>query len=409
MKVAVIKVAKTAGDGIASLLLPKLAAKFESAVWEKNHLREGWHHVTRESLKDRSLQPAIPNSTDRSLLLIHGTFSDAAGAFNGLATSTFFDKTAALYGDRIFAFNHFTVSRSPEDNARSLLASLPDKAFTFDVVTHSRGGLVIRTIVERAAAFGGLSRRFKLGRCVLVASPNEGTPLASPERWKDTVGWLANILEMFPDNPFTFGAELVANSLAWLARHASGDLPGLYSMDGSGDVISDLQGPPDPPPDAYSALVSNYNPTTSVLQRLIDTGVDQFFGSANDLVVPAAGGWRVAQSVDRFVPGQRIGCFGPGGNIENDSVTHLNFFSQSATADFLNRALTGLAQPLVPIDPRRTLPDRQLIRTTVGLTSVILGSNPAFVAPSIAPGKSLLTVEGTGFSAATPFISWCCH
>ena len=142
-----------------------------------------------------------------------------------------------------------------------LLEGLPEQTTTFDVVTHSRGGLVLRNLVERGKQFGDLSRRFKLGRAVLVASPNDGTPLATPKRWDDTIGWIANLLELFPDNPFTTGAAFVANGLVWLANHASGDLPGLHSMDGEGDLIAAIQGPPGPPADAYSALVANYQPT----------------------------------------------------------------------------------------------------------------------------------------------------
>ena len=218
--------------------------------------------------------------------MIHGTFSNAASAYKDLAQSDFFERASQIYGDRIFAFNHFSISRTPEENARMLLQGLPDKTFTFDVITHSRGGLVLRNLVERTAALGAIAKRFKVGNAVLVASPKtNGSPLATPARWQDTVGWMANLLELFPDNPFTTGAEFVANGLVWLARHASGDLPGLHSMDGNGDLIGQLQAPPGPPPDAYSALVANYNPSANVLQRMIDTGVDQFFGTANDLVV----------------------------------------------------------------------------------------------------------------------------
>src|SRR5205823_1713162 len=154
---------------------------------------------------------------------------------------------------------------------------LPDGVFEFDVITHSRGGLVLRNLVEKSAALGVAGQRFRLGHAVLVASPNEGTPLATPKRWQDTVGWFANLLEMFPDNPFTTGAEFVANGLVWLAKHASGDLPGLHSMDGAGDLIAELQGPPGPPPDGYSALVSNFNPSGNILQRALDAGIDEFF------------------------------------------------------------------------------------------------------------------------------------
>ena len=93
-----------------------------------------------------------------------------------------------------------------------------------------------------------------------MASPNDGTPLATPGRWESTVGWFANLMEVFPDNPFTTGAEWVSQCLVWLASHLSGDLPGLRAMDGAGELVSDLQSPPGPPPSAYSALVSNYHP-----------------------------------------------------------------------------------------------------------------------------------------------------
>src|SRR6185369_13834520 len=215
----------------------------------------------RETLAAGTLQAGKPVSSERSLLLIHGTFSNAAGAYGSLASTGFFDRVKDLYGDRVFAFDHFSLSRTPEENARMLLEGLPDQATTFDVITHSRGGLVLRNLVERAEVFGPLAKRFTLGHAVLVASPNQGTPLGTPQRWSDTVGWMANLLELFPENPFTSGAAFVANGIVWLARHASGDSPGLHAMDGNGQPIADLQSPPGPPADAYSALVANYNPS----------------------------------------------------------------------------------------------------------------------------------------------------
>lgn len=326
VKAVLIKVGKVVADKAVSFLLPKLVAAFEKNSWNKRGLKEGWLKVTRETLASAALAPGKPTSPERSLLFIHGTFSNAASAYGALARSSFFDRVKDLYDDRMFAFDHFSLSRTPEENARMLLESLPDQTTTFDVITHSRGGLVLRNLVERCDAFGPIAQRFKLGRAVLVASPNEGTPLATPQRWGDTVGWIANLLELFPDNPFTTGAEFVANGLVWLARHASGDIPGLHSMDGNGEMIGDLQAPPGPPMNAYSALVSNYNPSGAVLARMVDTGIDQFFGSANDLVVPSEGGWRVDQSDTAFIPAARIGCFGPGGNLAPDSITHVNFF-----------------------------------------------------------------------------------
>ncbi len=211
-------------------------------MWRRRGLTEGWVRVSPSTLAAGKLEPGGPVSPLRSLLLLHGSFSDAASAFRDLASSSFFERVKATYGDRIFAFDGFSVSRSPEQNARMLLESLPEHATTFDVVTHGRGGLVLRTLVERGQQFGDLTRRFKLGHAVLVASPNEGTPLASPQRWDDTLGWIANVLEMFPDNPFTTGPAFVANGLVWLANHALGDLPGLHAMDGGSAVIAGTAG-----------------------------------------------------------------------------------------------------------------------------------------------------------------------
>jgi hypothetical protein len=280
VKAILVKAARLGGDKLISLALSKLVAAFEQQSWKKQGLREGWLLVTKPTLAAGSLAHARPVSPERSLLLIHGTFSNAAAAFGPLASSDFFERVKETYADRIFAFNHFSLSRTPDENARLLLEGLPEQTTTFDVITHSRGGLVLRTLVERAKEFGALAKRFKLGTAVLVASPNDGTPLATPSRWDDTVGWLANILEILPDNPFTTGAEFVANGLVWLANHASGDIPGLHAMDGDGDPIKAIQGPPAPPANAYSALVANYSPADDVLRRLVDAGLDQFFGSA---------------------------------------------------------------------------------------------------------------------------------
>jgi hypothetical protein len=382
IKAILIKVASSAADQAVSLVLPRLVAVFEKNAWSKRGLTEGWLKVTKETLASGALAPGRPSSSDRSLLFLHGTFSNAAAAYGSLAASSFFDRVKDLYGDRMFAFDHFSLSRTPEENARMLLEGLSEESTTFDVITHSRGGLVLRNLVERAQAFGPLARRFTLGHAVLVASPNEGTPLGTPQRWSDTVGWVANLLELFPENPFTTGAAFVANGIVWLARHASGDIPGLHAMDSAGDPIADLQSPPGPPMGAYSALVANYNPSGEVLLRMVDTGVDQFFGSANDLVVPAEGGWRIDQPGAGFIPAARIGCYGPGGNLPGDSVTHVNFFGRAETVDFLAHALAGDPQPLRRVDPLKVLPDHRLLREA---TTAAAGSRADAAAVPDAP------------------------
>lgn len=395
IKAIVVKVTDAIVDAAVSATLPVLVRALETMRWKQEGLQEGWLKVTQDGLLAKQLPRRAPSSTERSLLLVHGTFSNAAAAFAALASTDFFTQVAPIYGDRIYAFDHFTLSRTPEENARMLLEGLPRKPFMFDVITHSRGGLVLRNLVERAASFDDLSDRLRVGRVVLAASPNEGTPLATPGRFEDTIGWIANLLEILPDNPFTTGAAFVANGIVWLARHLAGDLPGLASMNGDGDMIRILQGPPGPPPDSYSALVANCNPT-GAFARLLDIGLDQFFGSANDLVVPSEGGWRVDRSGSTFIPGARIGCFGQGGNLPGDSVTHVSLFAQAASTRFLVNALEGKTQLLTPIDPAVSLPDRRLLRA--GAAGV--------AAPAVTPGMipiagERVRIRGTHAVSAT--------
>src|SRR5262245_12327089 len=290
IKVIVLRVTAVIADAV----LPRLVGTAEIAWWRQRGIAEGWHAVDQASLATGRLIAARPANGERSLLLLHGTFSDGGKAFGGLTDHKFLERVAPLYGGRVFAFNHFSLSKTPLQNATELLQGLPNRPHEFDVVTHSRGGLVLRSLVE--IDHGPLSRRFRLGQAVLVAAPNEGTPLASPRRWDQTVGWIANLLELFPDNPWTTAAGFVADAIVWLANRASGGIPGIGAMDAAGEELARLQGPPGPPAGSYSALAANYRASDSLWDIALDVGVDAFFATANDLVVPTEGGWRTGQS-----------------------------------------------------------------------------------------------------------------
>lgn len=362
-------------DRLVGRRLERLAKRWEVKRWKEKKRNLGWVRVTPAGLRQERLEAVADwgGLGERNLLLLHGTFSSAEGAFQGLADTQgsdgreFFTAVEHLYGDRIFAFNHFSVSVSPVDNTRLLLDALPEGPTRFDVVTHSRGGLVLRHLVERRGDFGGLADRFVLGHAVLVAAPNEGTPLASPRRWQDAVGWFANFLDMFPDNGLTFGLEFVSEGLVWIARRAVGGLPGIAAMNPLGELVASLQSAPRPAVDAYSALVANFEPGAN-WARLLDAGADGFFGSANDLVVPSEGGWKVDEPP--AILGERIGCFGPGGNLGAvQRIHHSNFFREPLTVDFLVRALSGALQPSQAITPGTLLPFRGRFRSGAALST----------------------------------------
>jgi hypothetical protein len=332
----------------------------EAAIWKLTGRERGLFRVTKEGLAAGRLEPVKgplkAGPSGRALLFLHGTFSTTEAAFADLASGNFFERVKSLYGDAIYGFNHHSVSVSPEANVEELLSLLKSGSTTFDVVTHSRGGLVLRTLVERANAFQHASR-FKLGHAVLVAAPNEGTPVVTPERWNETVGWFANLFDLFPPNPVTSGAAMVAHWIAWLARIGVDAAEGLEAMDMRGEAIKALQQPPAPPPDRIAALVSNFQAGKNVLARAFDLGLTAFFETANDLVVPTAGGWRI-DATETVVPAERVGCFGRGGNIGlgDGPPTHISFFSRPETVDFLVKALHREPQGLGKIDLGAALP-----------------------------------------------------
>jgi hypothetical protein len=162
IKIAVVKVAKKAVDKVVGIALPILARKWEEQTWKKKGLGEGWFHVA-PGAGSLTLTEGTPPEGARSLLLLHGTFSHANSAFRALTGTDFFDRVRPLYDDRIYAFNHFSVSRTPEENAEQLLNGLPAGEYMVDAITHSRGGLVLRNLVEPSGSSSGAAAgRFRL-------------------------------------------------------------------------------------------------------------------------------------------------------------------------------------------------------------------------------------------------------
>ena len=386
IKAIVIKVAQVAADKAVSFVLPRLAEALEKAVWKKRGLKEGWLKVTKDTLAAGALEPARPVSPDRSLLFIHGTFSNAASAYRALADSEFLRSRQGRL--RRSHLRLRPLQPSAERRSRTPACCSRDcrsRRTTFDVVTHSRGGLVLRNLVERAKQLGDLSRRFKLGRAVLVASPNEGTPLATPKRWDETDRLDGEPARAVPGQPVHDGRgvrrqrpRLAGQSC--VGRSAGSAFDGRRRRADRGDPESAgsarrrvLGAGRQLPADRRGAAAPAGRRRRSVLWHPPTTSSSR----------PKAG-WRIDRSSTAFIPATRIGCFGPGGNLPPDSVTHVSFFSHAETVDFLVNALLGRQQPLNGVDPRKSLPDRRLLRGAA-MTDARRDSGPRAAAAPAAP------------------------
>jgi pimeloyl-ACP methyl ester carboxylesterase len=167
-----------------------------------------------------------------TLLVIHGLFSTVDGMLGSLPHAAI-ARWSHHYQGRVIGFNHLTVSVSPEENARFFLNTiknaLPDRKVNFDVLCHSRGGIVARVLAERGQNLLPESK-CDFRKVYFVATPNQGSQLGDPKRLVDLLDVYTNFLTNFPDGHALYAVELVLAIVKLLAYTAEKRLPGIDAM-----------------------------------------------------------------------------------------------------------------------------------------------------------------------------------
>lgn len=289
--------------------------------WEREHRAYGLRDFSPANYKeaatasaDRDRLALTPDAVGRlaggrALLFIHGTFSTAQGGFHDIPLDLMI-ALHARYGGRVFALDHFTLSHDPVRNVRWLLDTLeqrsPSGRLEVDVICHSRGGLVARTLAH-AAALGLDGERVVVNRVVMVGVPNQGTLLAQPDHMVEMIDRLTTGLNLLPPGGVADVLEGILIAVKIIGHGALRALDGLRAMDPGGEVLHALnRSTPVPGVPAaggstgsssgttYFAVAANYEPTDPGLRGLVgrarDAVVDRIFeGAANDLVVPELG------------------------------------------------------------------------------------------------------------------------
>jgi hypothetical protein len=274
-----------------------IAAEKIVRSWEDDHRSHRLRHVAPGNQGDPMVNSPTLSPSDlrellggeRALLLVHGTASRTDSCFRSMPDDVL-GALAAKYGNRVFAFDHPTIAYDPLENVRWLSEQLPkDLAPKIDVMSHSRGGLVTRLLFERSDL--GVDPTW-FQNAVLVASPNQGTALASPDKLGRLLDALTNVVGAAPTNPVTDVLEVVLSVVKQLAVGALGGLDGLASMDPSMSWAHAQLPDPTDFVKRYRALGSNFEPEpgAAVFRIARDLATDAIFGGAdNDLVVPTEG------------------------------------------------------------------------------------------------------------------------
>ena len=275
-------------------------------------------------------------ASGRTLLLIHGTFSTPRAGFGGLYNSEEFRLLLGHYGGRCLAFAHPSLGAGVSENLEKFSGALPrGLVLDVDIVCHSRGGLVARAIVAAAIA---KKLPLRVGKLVMVAAPNRGTPLVDATHWIDFIDRYTNLIAELPDTASTVTFEGVLCLVKIIGSGAVRGLPGLAAMEAKGPPLSNLAAEKLGAIRLY-AFVADFSPIAGsplagLIKKAGDLAVDDFFGEANDLVVPTNGCYDLKEADGFPLDAERIHRSSGG------SVNHLNFFDEADIRAALTAILT---------------------------------------------------------------------
>jgi len=186
-------------------------------------------------------------------------------------------------------FDHPTMTATPRENVDWFLESVPEGTkLDLDVLTHSRGGLVARRLVEKQTVLA-THRDVSIENLVLTGAPDGGTALGDAKYMGDFVDAYTNLISFFPDTVTVDVLHCVLEAVKEIAMGTLGHLSGLQSMAPGGTFQTWLNAGPKTP-SRYFAVAAKYEPSEPALlnwakQRLMHT----IFRKDNDLVVPTSG------------------------------------------------------------------------------------------------------------------------
>ena len=169
------------------------------------------------------------------------------------------ERCASAYEDRVWAYDHHTISKTPAQNATDLidrLRQLNSPHLVVDVIADSRGGLVARELAELQAR-GSL---IEVRSVLFVATPNGGTPLCDPQHLQRLVDRYTNLFALVPDNPVTDIIDAVSSVAAAVALRVAGGLVGIAAMDPSGPYQKELSDRKPRRGVMYHAIASDFDP-----------------------------------------------------------------------------------------------------------------------------------------------------
>lgn len=328
----VLKAALRAGERVtqAAIEMVEGHSKPEGLV----SLRQGWR------------RPAVAGELAAArgrkvLLLVHGVFSSIEGGFADLTGEAGMRQLLDRYDGLVFGYDHWTIAKTPQQNALDLLARIPaDAGWELDIVSHSRGGLVVRSLLSEAADDAVLAavarqRRGRIagvGKVMFVAAANQGSPLAA----QDELRQFLNVAAMLAS--FSGGMALdVVIGLARAVVSLGFERPSVRALATGSALVNSLNHGATLLDDVdawYARANFDYGEsalerTGALINRLLMAATD------NDLVVP----YDSVLLPNAPADADRVLNFGTPERKQSE-IWHTEFFRQPAMQQFLLRHLS---------------------------------------------------------------------
>jgi len=299
------------------------------------------------------------------LLMIPGTVGNDKIAFAGIGRlEEAHQKLWDTYNGNIICFNHYTLQDGLAANHAFLIELLKEarKAMgeeeeplllEVDVLTRSRGGLVLRYILQhkdQLQAETGIE--LKVNNAFSIAPPNLGTPLGNKNEIVQFLRRYALLVNLLPPSAVSSALKVLMSVVVAIAKGVS-ELPGIiiegeeWLAANPDKVLQDKGGI------RWGAGISDYtpdkkNPIIINFDKLIDW--EFFDNKPNDFVVPVASA-KGKQGDGFYIEDEEFLPF-------NEGTNHLEYvvFKNKKTApkdvDVIRQIVDWLAKPYedTPID-----------------------------------------------------------
>jgi pimeloyl-ACP methyl ester carboxylesterase len=273
-----------------------------------------------------------PAREHRVLLFIHGFGSNLQRSMPTKWIGAFGQRYDAILG-----YNHPTLTVDPLGNANTLSAMVPpDVRLSVDIVAHSRGGLVARSLVELQPSV----QNIRLHRLITCGTPHAGTLLADSERWDrlvsigfTTASWLSTFAGI------GIAGAFVPRALELVLRAGSQfllDLDGIQAMDPSSRFLKQLNAPSNFIQDVrYAVISSSFNPWAiekiNYREALTSLAAQVFMQTPNDLIVPTPSMSSIDQPESTLL----------GERVFETSVNHFAYFDHETVQTFAEQFFFG--------------------------------------------------------------------